>query len=318
MEKLQILMSVYNGKKYLREQLESIMAQDCEKDGTVVFSLVIRDDGSSDGTQEILEEYTRKYPNKVRWYQGNNLGVIQSFFDLMVKADNADYYALADQDDYWLPSKMGTGIKRIRQIYKEQETLTDRPVLYCCRPSFVDENLEHLELKVSHPDMRPGFGNALIENIVTGCTTVFNNKLRVMVADRFPEYTTMHDRWLYLVSSCFGRIYYDENSYIYYRQHGGNTVGKNTDRLAEIKYRLNKFRKDAYSSSRQAAEFWRVFGKGYKGMAMPTGKKRLLVMFIKGKKDGHIRRRLVNTGKIYRQRELDNKIFKILLRLGIY
>ena len=79
-----------------------------------------------------------------------------------------------------------------------------------------------------------------------------------------------------------------------------------------------KFRKDAYSSSRQAAEFWRVFGKGYKGMAMPTGKKRLLVMFIKGKKDGHIRRRLVNTGKIYRQRELDNKIFKILLRLGIY
>ncbi len=166
--------------------------------------------------------------------------------------------------------------------------------------------------------MRPGFGNALIENIVTGCTTVFNNKLRVMVADRFPEYTTMHDRWLYLVSSCFGRIYYDENSYIYYRQHGGNTVGKNTDRLAEIKYRLNKFRKDAYSSSRQAAEFWRVFGKGYKGMAMPTGKKRLLVMFIKGKKDGHIRRRLVNTGKIYRQRELDNKIFKILLRLGIY
>ena len=79
MEKLQILMSVYNGKKYLREQLESIMAQDCEKDGTVVFSLVIRDDGSSDGTQEILEEYTRKYPDKVRWYQGNNLGVIQSF-----------------------------------------------------------------------------------------------------------------------------------------------------------------------------------------------------------------------------------------------
>ena len=236
MEKLQILMSVYNGKKYLREQLESIMAQDCEKDGTVVFSLVIRDDGSSDGTQEILEEYTRKYPDKVRWYQGNNLGVIQSFFDLMVKADNADYYALADQDDYWLPSKMGTGIKRIRQIYKEQETLTDRPVLYCCRPSFVDENLEHLELKVSHPDMRPGFGNALIENIVTGCTTVFNNKLRVMVADRFPEYTTMHDRWLYLVSSCFGRIYYDENSYIYYRQHGGNTVGKNTDRLAIIQY----------------------------------------------------------------------------------
>lgn len=318
MEKLQILMSVYNGKKYLREQMDSIMAQDCEKDGMVVFSLMVRDDGSSDGTQEILEEYARRYPDKVKWYQGNNLGVIQSFFDLIVKSDNADYYALADQDDYWLPSKVGTGIKKIRHMYKEQKKLMDKPVLYCCRPTLVDKNLGKLEIKVSHPEMRPGFGNALIENIVTGCTTVFNNKLRVMVADRLPAYTTMHDRWLYLIASCFGRIYYDEDSYIYYRQHGGNAVGKNTNKLAEVKYRLNKFRKDAYSSSRQAAEFWHVFGKGYKGMTMPEGKKKLLIMFIKGKKNRRIRRTLINTGKIYRQRKFDNKIFKVLLRLGIY
>lgn len=317
MEKLQILMSSYNGKKYLKKQLDTILMQDCEEKGLASFTLLIRDDGSSDGTQSILEEYSKKYPYKIKWYQGSNKGVIQSFFDLMSKADEADYYALADQDDYWFPSKMSTGIKKIRQMSLGQAKI---PLLYCCRPTLADKNLNLLPINVDNPKMKPGFGNALIENIVTGCTTVFNNKLRQMVIDKLPKFTTMHDRWMYLIATCFGKIYYDEKSYILYRQHQDNAVGKNTEKFAELIYRIKKFKKDSESSSRQALEFMRIFNKEFKENTNNSVKynKKLLKVFIYGKQDRIIRKKLIKTKKIYRQRYLDNQIFKVLIFFNLY
>ena len=75
MKTLQILMSTYNGAKYIREQMDSLLDQNCEKLGKAAFRIVIRDDGSSDGTQDILEEYAGRYPEKVSWYQGENHGL---------------------------------------------------------------------------------------------------------------------------------------------------------------------------------------------------------------------------------------------------
>lgn len=314
MEKLQILMSSYNGKKYLKEQIDSIMMQDCEKKGLAEFTLLVRDDGSSDGTQSILEEYASKYPDKIKWYQGSNKGVIQSFFDLMANADSADYYALADQDDYWFPQKISAGIRKLKKM-----DTGDIPLLYCCRPALTDKNLGLLPVKVDNPQMRPSFGNALIENIVTGCTTVFNNKLRQMIVNELPKFTTMHDRWMYLIATCFGKIYYDEKPYIFYRQHGNNAVGKNTEKFAELKYRIKKFTKDYGSSSRQAVEFMRIFHSEFKkNNRYIKNNEKLLRLFIHGKKSRNIRTKLIKTGKIYRQRYLDNQVFKILVLLGLY
>ena len=289
MEKLQILLSSYNGKKYLKKQLDSIIRQNCEQKGIAEFSVLVRDDGSSDGTQSVLEEYSSKYSGKIKWYQGSNKGVIQSFFDLMINADDADYYALADQDDYWFFSKMSMGIEKLKQMSIGQsvkETAEEIPLLYCCRPTLADEKLNLLQLNVANPEMRPGFGNALIENIVTGCTTVFNNKLRKMVINELPRFTTMHDRWMYLIATCFGKIYYDETSYMLYRQHGDNAVGKNTEKFAEFKYRLKKFKKDSTSSSKQAIEFMRIFNREFKKSTRRSVKynEKLLKLFIYGKK----------------------------------
>lgn len=336
-EKLQILMSTYNGKKYLREQLDSILAQDCEEKGTASLSLLVRDDGSTDGTQAVLGEYSEKYPGKISWYQGVNTGVIKSFFDLLANAGEADYYALADQDDYWFAGKMDAGIRKIRQMDRHWET--EAPLLYCCRPALVDEKLKPLAVNVDNPVMRPGFGNALVENIVTGCTTVFNNKMRQMLILKVPEHATMHDRWMYLIATCFGSIYYDEKPYIYYRQHGGNAVGKNTEKFSELIYRIKKIKKDSQSSSRQAVEFLQVF-KGVSRDILSrdkedkTGNKAtdggllygrciksrlyLLKIFIKGKKSIKSRIKLLKTGKLYRQRKLDNRIFKLLILLNLY
>lgn len=333
-DKLLVLMSVYNGKKYLKEQLDSIMGQDCEEKGTAELYLMVRDDGSSDGTQNILKEYSEKYPGRINWYQGNNKGVIKSFFDLMVNAGVADYYALADQDDYWLPQKMDRGIKKLKQMEGQavagnsntnnkdkgiKKSNKQIPLLYCCRPELTDKDLVPLVLHVENPKMEPGFGNALIENIVTGCTTVFNSRLLQMAAFHIPEHATMHDRWLYLIATCFGKIYYDETPYIYYRQHGDNAVGKNTGKIPELKYRIKKFKKDFQGPGRQAAEFLQVFNAEFKeGGSDLHGKEKLLRLFIKGKKSSRARKALVKGRKLYRQRKLDDRIFKILIRMNLY
>ena len=139
--------------------------------------------------------------------------MIRSFFELLQRVDTSDYYAFCDQDDYWMEDKMTRAVEILDAMRK------DVPVLYCCRSKLVDQNLQPLESEIKRPPMRPGFRNAMIENIVTGCTAVFDQSLREMVVKELPQFTVMHDWWLYLIATCFGEIYYDETPYICYRQH---------------------------------------------------------------------------------------------------
>lgn len=329
-------MSTYNGAKYLREQLDSILQQDCIEKGIAEFKLLVRDDGSKDATQEILEEYSSKHSTQVEWYQGENKGVIRSFFELMERADDtADYYAFADQDDYWMPDKMSSGMKAIADL--ERQTF-DRPYLYCCRPKLVDENLQELESGIVRPKMRPGFGNALIENIVTGCTAVINRKLRDMAIWKIPEYTFMHDWWLYLIASCYGEVVYDETPHIEYRQHGGNVVGNNVSRIHEFRDRIRLFKKKKHNASRQVTEFLRVFDiaglekddvKVETSMASSIQKlvcendiaqrNLILAREMTTARKHFIRRvKMLKKHKIYRQRKGDHKVFMCFILIGLY
>lgn len=320
MKKIQILMSTYNGARYLAEQLDSILEQDCERIGLAVWKLLIRDDGSEDGTQEILKEYAGKYPEKIQWIQGENCGVIQSFFKLLQAAEeDMDYYALADQDDYWMPEKLSCGIGAL-------EGVTDGiPKLYCCRPKLVDAALQELPIEIRRPPVRQSFENALLENVVTGCTVVMNKSLRDIVIVRLPEFTMMHDRWLYLTAACFGTVLYDETPHICYRQHGGNVVGTNSNRLAEFKERLSHFHKKKHDITRQTAEFLRVYGdlsgeelQEYRGNKKVAEYLKLAKELVKGRKSFWTRIWLVASRKLYRQRKGDNLVFQLLLLLGIY
>lgn len=334
MKKIQILMSAYNGEKYLREQLDSIFMQDCEKCGLASFSVFVRDDGSSDGTQKILQEYEKKYPGKFYWEQGENKGVIASFFELLTKAD-ADYFAFSDQDDYWLADKLSSGIRAIEKSSAENEkavgvmekekalekSVSDIPILYCCRPKLVDETLQELPADIERPPVCAGFGNALIENVVTGCTIVMNRPLRDMVTEELPRFTTMHDRWLYLVASCFGKVIYDETPHILYRQHGGNVMGTSSNRFAELKERLARFGNRRSDISRQTAEFLRIYEKLGSCCAKneTVRDSLLLARELTEAKHSLVRRiRLVRSGRLYRQRKNDNRIFCFLILLGSY
>ena len=224
-----VLMSTYNGEKYVREQLDSIIDQS----GPINLSILIRDDGSSDNTQVILDEYCNRY-NNITWYSGKNLGPGQSFMDLIYHVSGYDYYAFADQDDYWFSEKM---FEAIKQFNNDNKT----PMLYFSSKIIVDKNLKptgQQDLNIKHVDL----GAALINKKASGCTMVFNDELLCLLK-RYHQDLFMHDAWVYVLAAALGKVIYDKNSYILYRQHGDNTVGAEHSLLKLWKIRMVNFPK---------------------------------------------------------------------------
>ena len=195
MKKVQILMSTYNGEKYVDEQINSLLQQDHAN-----LEILIRDDGSKDSTVSILEKYNREYPN-INLIIGENKGVISSFFELAMKASKeADYFAFCDQDDYWKPQKISRAVNLL------DKEAPETPLLYFSRLDIVDEHLNSLK-QSPIPPRGATLENALIQNIATGCTIVFNKKLLETFTSHLPNVNqvTMHDSWFYLLATAFGK-----------------------------------------------------------------------------------------------------------------
>lgn len=211
MAKIIILMSTYNGEKYLREQIDSIKGQSLWRD----IDIFVRDDGSADKTVDILEEYYRN--GDLKYYKGENIGSMRSFHELIRSAEEADYYAFADQDDVWLPKKIERALEYIKKI--------DKPVVYSSRKTIVNEDLCSMAID----DIVPSLNYTYImlgNNYASGCTMVFNKMLRDKYLKCFGMETMLyHDSYLWKLGATLGNVYYDNNSYILYRQHGDNTVG---------------------------------------------------------------------------------------------
>lgn len=211
-----VLLSTYNGSLYLKEQLDSILSQK-----GVEMHILVRDDGSTDGTQQILEKYSLAYPNMISWYQGENIKSARSFMDLIYKAQEYEYeyYAFADQDDYWMQDKLFVAISQLSDAES-----CNKPLLYFSQYQMTDKNLN----KISTPALSPtiSFGHAMVDNVVTGCTVVFNKILLKTIGAFFPDYITMHDDWIYKICvGVGGKAIYDPIPHILYRQHGNNVIG---------------------------------------------------------------------------------------------
>ena len=212
MRKVQVLLSTYNGERFLDEQLKSLTAQK-----GIIFDVLVRDDGSSDSTTKILDEWQNK--GLLHWYHGNNIGPAKSFLDLMKNAPETDYYAFCDQDDVWLEHKLQKAAERLDNFD------TSVPALYFSKTQFVDVNLNPIG-KNNYPDYVFSFGQALIRNNAVGCTMVFNRRLLNIINDYEPAIVQMHDYWLYLVClAVAGNVVCDPVPYIKYRQHGKSAVG---------------------------------------------------------------------------------------------
>jgi glycosyltransferase involved in cell wall biosynthesis len=209
---VQILLSTYNGERYLRPLLDSLGSQAYPD-----LSILIRDDGSTDNTLPLLKECASGSPN-IEIVQGEHLGFVQSFFTLLAFASpTAKYFALCDQDDVWQPDKISRAIELLSACPPHL------PALYCSRLALVDENLKPLRLS-EMPTKGLSFRNALVENHVVGCTSLFNQSALQLLTP-LPSACVSHDWWIYLVASAFGAVVYDPEPRILYRQHAHNVFG---------------------------------------------------------------------------------------------
>lgn len=213
-------MSTYNGERFLKEQLDSILFQK-----GVDVQLFIRDDASIDRTPFILKEYSNRFKNIHIYLSNENLGPCSSFFSLM-KLENLPgcYYALADQDDIWHKDKLISAMNML----KEQD---DNPTLYYSNLCIVDENGNYCRKSHTFPQIDRNRFSFLSECLATGCTIVYNQKLADIIIKTKPDNYSLHDIWLYCVAKLFGVVVYDFEPHIDYRQHGNNAEGTMRKRL---------------------------------------------------------------------------------------
>lgn len=212
-----ILLATYNGQRYLAEQLDSIVQQTHKN-----WDIITSDDGSSDQTLQILKYYNIPIVN------GPRQGYAANFLSLLTKVNSeSDYYAFADQDDVWMDHKLKQALAWLQSLPEEV------PALYCGRTQLVDEYLQVIGYSPLFKK-KPGFLNALTQNIGGGNTMVFNRTaLNLLRQTKSHTDIVSHDWWAYLlISGAGGAVYYDAEPTVCYRQHAANIVGSNTNWLA--------------------------------------------------------------------------------------
>ncbi|MBU3641081.1 glycosyltransferase family 2 protein [Polynucleobacter sp. Fuers-14] len=221
-----ILLCTYNGERFLAEQLDSLEAQTHQN-----WVLIVGDDGSKDGTLDILLKYQSKWPQgKMAIRNGPQKGFCQNFLSLACDSEiKADYYAFCDQDDVWLPEKLTVALQTItanQNIYV--------PFIYCGRTTYVTEQLKPCGISPLFV-FPPSFRNALVQSIAGGNTMVFNLAAKLLIEKAGPLNVPSHDWWVYqLISGAEGDVFYDPVPYLLYRQHNGALVGGNNSFSAKM------------------------------------------------------------------------------------
>lgn len=295
---VEVLMPTFNGERHLRAQVESILAQT-----GVRVRLVVRDDGSEDETLSVLSEFLTD--DRVVVTGGGNLGLPHVFFAMIEDSgQDADYWALSDQDDVWLPTKLSRAISRLEEV--------SGPAMGCARVLVTDE-----ELVPRYPHRLPGrgvsFPNALVQNVATGCTIVLNGPARDALRGRWPEAAVMHDAWIYLVVAGVGSVIYDPAVVVLYRQHSGNAVGMGANPLARVCGRVQRQLRPGGSGAhgRQNRELERT----HADLLLPEAQRELRA-FLDAQETVATRARYAFTGAAHRQTVGSDLVLKGLQVLG--
>jgi glycosyltransferase involved in cell wall biosynthesis len=219
---IDILLSTYQSEAYIEEQLKSLFRQDYEN-----WTLLIRDDGSTDSTINILENYSRKYPGKIRLIidELGNIGALKSYEQLLIKS-NSEYIMFCDHDDVWFEDKIRLCLEKM--LY--EENLNNRiPLLIHSDLKVVDTNLNLIcdsfwtYLKIN-PSLLTKYKFLRVSNGITGCTMMINKNAKEVCLP-FNSYARMHDSWIGIIISKTGKVSYINNQTLLYRQHSKNHIG---------------------------------------------------------------------------------------------
>ena len=266
-----VLLAAYNGAAYIRQQLDSILSQSAGP-----LRILISDDGSSDGTAEILEEYRKRYPDRIflaprpHGKAGSVPGAAGNFFWLMEQGlrlqPKVRYFFFCDQDDVWKKDKAEKLLKALSSM--EAQYGEETPLLVHSDMAVADS-----DLRILHPSFygyqryrkgRTSLAEVLAENPVTGGAAAVNRAL-ARKAQHVPEACVMHDWWLALTAACFGNIGWVDEPLSLYRQHGNNVLGaRRTGGKEDLERRLRHpetARENYRKMYAQARAFYRMYGK---------------------------------------------------------
>ncbi len=249
-----ILLSTYNGEKYLADQIESILAQ-TDHD----WKLLIRDDGSCDKTNSIIDQYTQNYPDKInRLTADKNLGVVGSFGALLQACDT-DYMFLCDQDDVWLPTKIEDTKRKMIEVECQYP---NTPVGIYTDLRVVDENLQTIrnsfwEYSRIEPSLLTSFDYLCVHPAATGCTVMIN-RLAKEISLPLGKDVRMHDAWIMLsILKNNGKVDYIRKQTMLYRQHSNNVVGAIDENDSYLMTRIKGIRAVVKNNKSQ----WKMISK---------------------------------------------------------
>lgn len=303
---VEVLLATHNGERFLRQQVDSILAQDYP-----TVRILARDDASTDATASILREYAEQAPVRLAVLADSEpSGGAQWNFLRLMQASTASYACFADQDDVWLPDKISCSMQAMRGL--EEGCGADVSLLV-----FSDLRVVDAELRPLHESFWANQGlrgddihqlrRLLQQNVVTGCTATLNRPL-LDLALRMPQEAPMHDYWVALLAATLGRAVALKEAMVLYRQHGGNVVGATAGKTSLRQL----FRRAVTSSGRRdqwavqqktAAAFLRVYGN-----QLPGPKRAVLEAYLEcgAARSGWARVRLLFAGGFLRRGLLRN------------
>lgn len=301
-----VLMSTYNGELFIREQLDSILQQ---KD--VEVKIFVRDDGSTDSTLNILEEYAQK--GQLIYTQEQNLRPAAAFMELLYRyaeQDVAEYYAFADQDDIWFNDKLKKAIDAIRNEKSSEY------VLWGSNQMLYSDGKPKKLVYETMPDM--SIPRLLNNNVIAGCTMVINRELAKLIVES-PHINMeilrlrMHDLWLILAAKTVGTVLFDMKPSMYYRIHTLNVVGGKEETSKDKIKKAENYVKGNRSNSRMyyASELLRCFGS----KALPESKY-VLELYANYKQSIKNKIRFIKETNLIKQTGEKDWVFKLKIMLG--
>ena len=234
-----ILMATYNGEKFISQQIQSILNQTYKN-----WKLIIHDDGSNDSTINIIKKFVKNNPYKIFFVEDRIKcgGAKENFAHLMQIAKegfNFDYIMFSDQDDVWFPKKVEISLKKMQEL--ETKWGKNIPLLVYTDLEVVNENLKRIcssfwKYQRLNPS-RNALNYLLIQNVITGCTTLINMKT-LEISLPIPKQAIMHDWWIALVVSAFGKMDFISTPTVFYRQHNMQEIGAKKWNIIEVGKKL--------------------------------------------------------------------------------
>jgi glycosyltransferase involved in cell wall biosynthesis len=214
-----VILAVWNGERYLPAMLDSLLSQT-----TRDFNVLVRDDGSRDGTLEILETYKPKFDGRLSVIAGEPSGSATANFGILLRETKADYVLFADQDDVWKPEKVELTLRSLKDAEAKYGKST--PIYFATDIEVVNKDLEPIspsywKWKRLNPSMMSKLSQSLICVSIQGMASGINRAL-VDLANPVSAKAISHDWWAQLIAAAMGKVICDPTTTALYRVHGGN------------------------------------------------------------------------------------------------